>query len=96
MRHKDTQNIKDVVSEYLKKSGLERGLKESKVTGLWSDVLGQTIVSYTQEIKFQNGWLKVKISSSVVRHELFMMRDSIIDEMNKRLGSKVVYGIVLS
>ncbi|MEZ5102915.1 MAG: DUF721 domain-containing protein [Draconibacterium sp.] len=94
MRRSNIQSIGDVLREYIKESKLEHKLKEVDVVQSWEELLGKTIANYTQDVSLKNKVLFVKISSSVVKNELFMMREEIRRKLNEKAGEEMVSQII--
>jgi predicted nucleic acid-binding Zn ribbon protein len=94
MRRSNTQSLSEVLKEYIKEARLERKLKEVDVVQGWEELLGKTISHYTRNIYIRNKVLYVEISSSVVKNELFMMREEIKRKINEKGGEEIVKTIV--
>lgn len=94
MRRKKTESIRDVVQVFLKQNRLEKPLYEKKIIDAWPQVLGKTILDYTQEMRVHNKKLYVTLSSSVLRHDLFISRDKIMESLNNHVGHHVINEIV--
>jgi len=94
MRRKNTELLKDVLSQFLQQSKLQQPLLEKRAVDAWSVVLGINIVQYTSNIYMRNGILYVTVSSSVLRHDLFISKTGIIQSINKHVGVEVVKDIV--
>ena len=94
MRRSNTQSIKDVLREFVKDSQIEHKLKEVDVVQSWEGLLGKAIASYTKKVVLRNKTLFVEISSSVVKNELFMMREEICRKLNEKAGEEMVEKII--
>ncbi|MCF6356995.1 MAG: DUF721 domain-containing protein [Draconibacterium sp.] len=94
MRRSNTQSLGEVMREYIKETRIERKLKEVDVVQSWENLLGKTIAHYTRNIYIRKKILFVEISSSVVRNELFMMRDEIKRKINEKEGEEIVRTII--
>lgn len=94
MRRSNTQSLSEVLKEYIREARLERKLKEVDVVQGWEELLGKTISHYTRNIYIRNKVLYVEISSSVVKNELFMMREEIKRKINEKGGEEIVKTIV--
>ena len=94
MRRSNTQSLSDVIREYVKGTSIEGKLKEVDVVQSWEELLGKTIAHYTRNISLKNKILFVEISSSVVKNELFMMREEIRRKLNERAGEEMVSKII--
>jgi len=94
MRRSNTQSLSDVLKEYIKQNQMDQKLKEVDVVQGWENLLGKTIAHYTKNIYIRYGILYVEISSSVVKNELFMMREEIVRKINENAGKNVVSKII--
>ncbi|MBR4154693.1 MAG: DUF721 domain-containing protein [Paludibacteraceae bacterium] len=96
MYFKKVQRIGDVLSTDLRKIvGYEsaKGLDAVHVVNTWRQMLGTTMVRYSEGETFENGALKVRIKSSVLRNDLFMQRTELIQKLNQQLGRQIVFAI---
>ena len=66
---------------------------ESRIE-FWPEVIGSVAAAYTSDLKFVNGTLIVKVSSPILRHELFMQCAVLVEKLNKKVGEKVVLKIL--
>ncbi len=94
MRKSNTEKLGALIRNYVRDNQLERKLTEVDIISSWTGLLGKTVASYTQELRIRNGTLFVKISSPVVRNELFMMKEEIRKRLNERAGTEIVTQIV--
>ena len=61
MRRKNTEQIGDVIMQFLRSEGLETPLNQYRLIVAWKDVLGQGIGKYTGEMFIKNQTLHVQI-----------------------------------
>lgn len=94
MRRRNTELLKDVIFQFLKEKHLDVPLLERKLVAAWPVVLGSNIVQYTTEIYVKNKILFVKLSSSVLRHDLFLSKENIIKSLNQHVGAEVIQDII--
>lgn len=94
MRRSYTQPLSEVLRDYIKENNIGKKLKEVDIVQSWEDLLGKTIVYYTRNVSLKNRILFVEISSSVVKNELFMMRDEIKRKLNEKAGEELVDKII--
>ena len=85
----------EIIDEFLKGSGLSRKLKKSRIINHWEELMGKAIANRTTSIYIKNKTLFVTLNSSVVKNELMMMRQQIIDALNKHAGEKIIEKIVI-
>jgi predicted nucleic acid-binding Zn ribbon protein len=95
MRRSKTQKIGEVIKEYLQESNIDKKLKEIELINSWEKIVGKPVANRTKKITLKEGKLYVYLKSSVVRNELFMMREKLVEEINKRTGEDLVKEIVL-
>ena len=95
MRKKNTQKLNEVIQEYLKALKIDDKLKEVRLIRSWYDMVGKTISRSTKNIYIKNRKLFVKLNSSVIRNELFMIRDGLKDKLNEQAGESMIDEIIL-
>jgi predicted nucleic acid-binding Zn ribbon protein len=93
MRKKNTELLSDVILQVLKEQHLDKPLNEKRLIDAWPLILGASIMKYTSEIYIKNRVLYVNLSSSVLRHDLFMSREEIKNSLNKQVGAEVIVDI---
>ena len=93
---KKVQSIGDLLSGDLRKIvGPEssKALDAVHVVNTWREMLGPTMIRYSEGETFQEGALKVRIKSAVLRNDLFMQRTELIQKLNQQLGRQIVFAI---
>lgn len=88
-------SLVDVLAEYKKEMNIETRLKEVEVINSWESIAGRAISSRTSKIFIKNNQLHIYLTSSVVRNELMMMRESIKARVNEMAGEEIVSEIIL-
>jgi predicted nucleic acid-binding Zn ribbon protein len=88
-------SILDVLSDYKREMNIEGKLSEVNIINRWQEIAGRAIASRTTKLYIRDGVLYIHLSSSVVRSELMMMRESIRSRMNDAAGSDLIKEIVL-
>ena len=85
-------HIKDVLKKYIKEDKkVGDQYYVGKIQSFWQDRFSESIVQRTQSISFSKGKLTVLVESAPLRHELFINRSKIIEEINTHLGSEIVF-----
>jgi predicted nucleic acid-binding Zn ribbon protein len=95
MRKSNTQKLGDVIADCLRELRIEQKLKEVHVVSQWESMMGKTVAVRTDRIYIRNRTLYIHVTSSVLKTELLMMRQEIIDKLNENAGEKVVEQIVI-
>lgn len=95
MKRGETKSIAELVRAMCREEGLETPLNEYRIINAWGEVLGAAVQSYTKELRIYNQVLYVTLTSSVLRHELFMNRKSIVRRLNEHVKAQVITDIIL-
>lgn len=95
MRKSKTQPIENVIREYLKEMNIDQKLKEVGIVSQWEKLMGKTVAVRTSQIYIRNHILYIHVTSSVLKNELLMMRQAIIEKINEEAGEKIVEQIVI-
>ena len=93
-RFNDDYTIGDIMKEFIKESKLEKGLDVVQVKELWASLMGPTIVNYTTQVDFYKNILYVTLSSAVLKQELALGKQKIIDLINKELQKNLVKDLI--
>lgn len=96
MRKSNTERINNIVDQVLKDLNIDTKLKEARLINSWQEVVGKTINSYTEKLSIKKRILYVRLNSSVVRNELYMLKDQLTDRLNEKAGDKIIDEIKLS
>jgi hypothetical protein len=95
MRRSKTITIAEAVTDYIKEMNLGEKLSEAGVINSWDETVGKAISSRTTKIYIRDHVLYVHLSSSVVRNELFMLREVLREKLNQKAGTEAIKEIVL-
>ena len=95
MRRKETVKIREIVNAILKEQGLEGKMAENRLMNSWSELLGKTIANSTQDMYIKDNILFVHLRSSVIRHELSIIKKDLIEKLNEKAGIDIIQNIVL-
>jgi len=57
--------------------------------------MGRTISRATKNIYIKDRKLFVVISSSVIRNELYMLKQEIVKKLNQRVGEEIITDLIL-
>jgi predicted nucleic acid-binding Zn ribbon protein len=95
IRRTQTRSLGEVISEFLKDSGLEKTLKEREILSQWDDIVGKYIAASTQSMYVKDRKLFIQIRSSVIKNELNQIRQGLVEEINRRAGFEMIDGIII-
>lgn len=94
-RQNDSNTIKDLMQSFIKENNLTKGMQKLQIEEAWAKLMGQGVVSYTEQVQLQNKTLIVRLSSSVLREELSYGKEKIIKMMNEEMGEELVSKLML-
>lgn len=94
MKRGETKSIATLVRAMLREEGLETPLNEHRLINAWGEVLGSAVGSYTKELYIRNQVLYVTLTSSVLRHELFINRKELVRKLNEYVRAAVITNII--
>ena len=95
MRRSKTISLADAIKDYITEMNLGEKLAETSVINSWEEIVGKAISSRTSKIYVKDHVLHVHLTSSVVRNELMMLRESLRNKLNERAGKEVIKDIIL-
>lgn len=88
-------HIKDVLKKYIKEEPIGETYYNQKIKSYWEESMNATISSRTTGIYLKGGELTITVNSGPLRHELFLSRMSLLDQINEHLGQRVIQRITL-
>lgn len=96
MLKRNAQHIKDVLSQFFEENpALKTSVAEHRAITAWRDLLGEGVSKYTKNIYFRRNVLYVQLTSAVLRAELQMNKNNLIERLNEAAGMHIVKDIVL-
>lgn len=95
MRRSKTITLAEAIKDYINEMNLGDKLSETAILNSWEEVVGKAISSRTTKIYIKDHVLFIHLSSSVVRNELMMLRESLREKLNERAGKEVIKDIIL-
>jgi len=94
MRKPNDITMKDAVSKMLDVYRLRRKFDETSILSIWPEIMGTAIANRTTQIYIHDKKLFIRIESSVIKNELVMVRQGIIQKLNEHAGSEVIKEMV--
>lgn len=97
MKRINSQSIGSLLDSFLQENpSLADKLAETRLINSWETSLGPLALRYTENIYIKNRCLFVKLSSSVLKNELLMCRERLIQNLNKGAGRDVIDQIIFT
>ena len=84
MKRNKEQTLKDALNSMKEEYSLSKRLSEVKIVNAWFDLAGPGINKYTKEVFIKNNKLFVKLNSSVARNELSLIKQGLLEALNKK------------
>ena len=94
MRRSKTISLAEALRDYKSEMKLGEKLAEAGILNSWEGIVGKAISSRTKKVFIKDKILYVQLSSSVVRNELLMLRQALLEKLNSQAGSEVIKDIV--
>lgn len=84
-----------VIDELLVKYRISHDSVEHSIREKWPELVGTANASYSHPLTVEKKLLVVLVSHAVVRNELFMHKDSIVEKLQKLPGCSHIKGLAL-
>lgn len=91
---RDEKSIKDIISNLSKKSGWKPAFNRAKVEALAKELLGKVAMERMSMVIFRDGKLFLKCESASLKQELYYAKETILKNLNKELGERIVEDVV--
>lgn len=95
MKRREALPLNEILDEILRQNNLDIGLDAARARQAWKEAMGEAVDKCTTALNFDKGVLYVRLSSSVLRNELFMNRRQIIERLNNHIGRNIIQNIHL-
>ncbi len=95
MRRTKTMLVGDVLKEFFSRPYVAAKVAEGRLPDTWREIVGDRVADLTTSLKLENHVLTAHISSSVVRSELFYRRESLMQEINRLSGVRLVNVVII-
>jgi predicted nucleic acid-binding Zn ribbon protein len=94
MNRNNDKPLKEAIEQMLRVYKLKRKFDETSLIAFWPEMVGKSVANRTKNIYIKDRKLYIRLESSVIKHELLMIRSQILDKMNEKAGSSVIDEIV--
>lgn len=95
MRRTKTLLMGDLLDEFFRRPYVAAKVAEGRLPEVWRAVVGNCAADETTELRLENHILHVRIRSSVLRQELFYQRIALQEELNARLGVRLINAVII-
>ena len=96
MLKKNAQQLNEILSDFFDENpALKTSVAEHRAVSAWRELLGEGVTYYTKNVYFKRNVLHVQLTSSVLRAELIMNKQNLIDRLNEHAEMDIVRDIVI-
>jgi len=88
------EKMGSILDRLVARMGITGRLEREKAVVCWEEAVGSAIARRAAAVSISGGRLVVAVENSAWLQELVMMKESIIDKVNSRVGKPVVEDIV--
>ncbi|MFK7969355.1 MAG: DUF721 domain-containing protein [Bacteroidia bacterium] len=92
----DYTSLGDAIQAFLRKHGLEDEVRIQRILTNWEAFVGEPIAKATEQVRFENGTLFIRMSSPAWRNEMVLARLRLQRSLNERMGKPLIRDIVIS
>jgi predicted nucleic acid-binding Zn ribbon protein len=93
MRSND-KSLKEAIEQMLQVYKIKRRFDETGVIASWPDLVGKSVANRTKELFIHDKKLFLRIESSVIKNQLVLMRQLIINKINEDAKTILIEDIV--
>lgn len=94
MKRSSEHTLKEAMERMLEAYKIKHKFRETAIIAHWEEIMGKTIARRTSDLYIRDGKLFLKLDSAVLRSELHLARQKIIDLLNERSGSEIIREVV--
>ncbi len=95
MERTNTVHISEIIAKLFDNPKFAKEYKKAKILNSWEKILGKQVANSTKDLYIKNRILYVHFSSSIVRNEISMMKQAIIEKLNNIVNEKIIIDIIL-
>lgn len=93
---KDNQySIGSAIETFLKENKLDHKFLSNRIVSEWTRIAGPAIAKYTREIYIKDQILYLKLSSSVVKNEIMLSKNQLINILNAFCEKEYIKDVVI-
>lgn len=95
MKRTDPQSVGALLAKFFEERNLMSVSLEGSAMEIWREVVGPYALAATEDVYIRSGVIYVTFSVASARAEVMMRRNFILQEINTKLGRRVIRAIVL-
>lgn len=95
MKRTDPESVGALLQKFFERRNMSAAALEGSAIEVWREVVGGYVREATEDVYIRSGVIYVTFSVASARADVMMRRNWIVDEINKKIGSRVIRAIVL-
>lgn len=95
MKRTKTVLMGSVMDDFFRRPYIAAKIAEGRLKETYRNIVGDHVANLTTELKLDGKILHVKLTSSLLRQELFYQRDELRDELNRRSGVNFISAVIV-
>ena len=94
MKARNPEHLGGYIEDFLHQGELGKRIAEQQVLEEWRKLGGGNIGRYTNNVYLSGRKLFVKLTSPLLKNDLMMSRSTLVERLNGKVGTSVIYDIV--
>lgn len=90
MKRNNDVSLSEALNLMLNAYKLKDGFMQAKLEKEWDTLMGPKLASYSKILSLRKKVLRIQVTSSVLRQELTMSKEQLIQKLNDALGEQVI------
>ncbi|MAW21088.1 MAG: hypothetical protein CMD16_01675 [Flavobacteriales bacterium] len=91
----NNKTVGEIIKKLMKNPNLSTKLDELDALEAWEEILGKNLLCFVTQQKLYKGKLYVKLKSAPLKNELSYKKSDLIEQINKKIGKKIIKEIIL-
>lgn len=93
MKFTHPEKLETVLDAVVDHYRMRERLDERRAVALWSSVVGESVAADAVAVEAKAGVLRIRCHNAIIRQELLMSRNLLIDNINRLTGKEVIKDI---
>lgn len=94
-KHDNTLSLKEVIQSWISDAGKMQQYNSARAVNAWYKLMGIVADKHTEKVWFSDGLLVIYLNSSVLREDLWMQKNKLVESLNEELGEELIEKVEL-
>lgn len=95
MKRTEAIPMGEILQEFFSRPYIAAKVAEGRLPQTWRDIVGDRVADCTSELRLERHILYARIQSSVLRHEMFLRREELKEQINLRSRVRIVNAVII-